>query len=185
MKIAFPKINKNFSCTEYAPEVDVNFSVWVNPPTHLLAELSGAYKAYVEKGEEARDAFLAPLSLILSQTDNKWSTDELRELQDGTQETAILVLVAGSYFEGNQRASVRPKKSLETATAVLAAGGGTDDYYLARIIQAQHIKNTFGVGIYPWQVDDMPVDWLDALMAYVIDVPKKSARINKVKRGKP
>ena len=67
---------------------------------------------------------------------------------------------------------------------MLAAGGGTDDYYLSRIIQAQYIYNTFGAALFPWQVDEMPVDWMDAIMAFVVDVPKKSARINKVKRGK-
>jgi len=83
----FPKINRTFSCAEYAPEVDINFTVWVNPPTKLLEELSGAYKAYMENGQEARDAFLAHLSVILSQTPEKWTVDELRELQDGTQDT--------------------------------------------------------------------------------------------------
>jgi hypothetical protein len=87
MKIDFPKINKSFSCTEYAPEVDVTFTVWVNPETKMLGELSGAYREYIEKGEEARDAFLTLLSGILSQTDNNWTVDDLRELQDKTTET--------------------------------------------------------------------------------------------------
>jgi hypothetical protein len=87
VKIDFPKINKSFSCTEYAPEADIPFTVWVNPETKKLSDLAGAYKEYQEKGEEARDAFLTILSEILSQTDNKWSAEDLRELQDKTLET--------------------------------------------------------------------------------------------------
>ena len=68
---------------------------------------------------------------------------------------------------------------------MLASGGGTDDPNMSRIIQAQHIYRTFGVGLFPWQVDEMPVDWMDALTAYAVDMPEKAARINKVKRGKP
>jgi hypothetical protein len=93
-------------------------------------------------------------------------------------------MAAGQNLEGNKRASVRAKKSLETATAVLAAGGGTDDPYLSRIIQAQYIYNTFGAALFPWQVDDMPADWMEAILAYTVDVPKKRARIDKVKRGR-
>jgi hypothetical protein len=67
---------------------------------------------------------------------------------------------------------------------VLASGGGTDDPYLTRIIKAQYIYKAFGVALYPWQVDDMPDDWMDAILSYSVDVPKKAERINKVKRGK-
>lgn len=66
---------------------------------------------------------------------------------------------------------------------MLASGGGTNDEYMTRIIKAQHIYKTFGVALYPWQVDDMPIDWMDAILAYTVDTPKKAARINKVKNA--
>ena len=68
---------------------------------------------------------------------------------------------------------------------MLASGGGTDDEYLSRIIKAQHIYHATGKAIYPWEVDDYPSDWLDAILSLQVDVPRKSARINKVKHGKP
>lgn len=87
MKIDFPKIKRVFTCTEYAPEADISFTVWVNPSTKLLTELSDAFKAYMEKGEEGRDAFLSLLSEILSQAEDKWTLDDLKELQEKTQDT--------------------------------------------------------------------------------------------------
>jgi hypothetical protein len=87
MKITFPKITKDFSCTEYAPEAEITFTVWVNPPTKLLSDLSDAYTAYAEKGEEGREMFMPLLAEILSQGDNTWTPDELKELQDGVADT--------------------------------------------------------------------------------------------------
>lgn len=82
MKIEFPKIFREFSCTEYAPEVQGNITVWVNPPTHLLTSLSDAFKAYLAgDGQEGRDEFFALLSEILSQTENQFTPADLMEIQ--------------------------------------------------------------------------------------------------------
>ena len=83
MKIDFPKIFRDFSCTEYAPEVVGTVTVWVNPPTRLLQELSEAYKTYINgDGQEGKESFFALLSEILSQTDNKFSVEDLLSIQD-------------------------------------------------------------------------------------------------------
>ena len=66
---------------------------------------------------------------------------------------------------------------------MLAAGGGTDDEYLTRIIKARHIYEATGKALYPWEVDDMPVDYMDAILCLQIDVPNKAERINKVKNA--
>ena len=68
---------------------------------------------------------------------------------------------------------------------MLASGGGTDDEYLSRIIKARHVFDATGYSVPPWEVDDLPVDWMDSILSLQIDVPKKAARINKVKHGKP
>ena len=87
MKIDFPKILRPFSCTEYAPEAEITFTVWVNPPTILLSDLSSAFKLYMEKGEEGQVVFLALLSEILSQGADAWPADDLKELLEKTQDT--------------------------------------------------------------------------------------------------
>lgn len=68
---------------------------------------------------------------------------------------------------------------------MLAAGGKTDDDYLSCIIKARHFYEATGKAVYPWEVDDLPIDWMDAVIALQIDVPAKTERINKVKRGRP
>ena len=68
---------------------------------------------------------------------------------------------------------------------MLAAGGKTDDYYLACIIKARHVFDATGNAVLPWEVDDIPIDWMDSIISLQVDVPAKMERINKVKRGKP
>lgn len=83
MKIEFPKITRDFSCAEYAPEVEGSFTVWVNPPTRLLSELSEAFKTYTAgDGQEGKESFFALLSELLSQTENKYTPAELMEIQE-------------------------------------------------------------------------------------------------------
>lgn len=64
------------------------FHVWVNPPQKLLNELATTFKAFIDsQGQESLDPFLVLLSDILSQTDDKWTKDDLKTLMDGSQET--------------------------------------------------------------------------------------------------
>ena len=88
MKLNFPKIVRDVSLSEYAPEINSTIQVWVNPSGRLLAALADTFRAYVDsKGQEGQDAFLAVLSELLSQGADKWSVDELRELYEGTTDT--------------------------------------------------------------------------------------------------
>lgn len=74
MKFDFPKIVRVFNCTEYAPEIDRVFSVWVNPPQKILTDLADTFRNILDsKGETGMDIFFALLSELLSQADEKWS----------------------------------------------------------------------------------------------------------------
>lgn len=64
---------------------------------------------------------------------------------------------------------------------MLAAGGRTDDPYMTALITAQHIHEITGMVVEPWNVGEFPPDWLDAVKAYRVDVPAKSAKIHRVK----
>jgi hypothetical protein len=88
MKLNFPKIVKEFSLTEYAPEVEGAISVWVNPSMQLLADLSSTFTAYIEERDKLDD-FLAVVSQLLSQgkPETHFSVDELRELYEQTKDS--------------------------------------------------------------------------------------------------
>jgi hypothetical protein len=89
MKLNFPKIVKEFSLSEYAPEVKGVISVWVNPSMQLLADLSSTFSTYIEsRGAEKFDEFLNIVSQLLSQgkPDTRFSVDELRELYEQTKD---------------------------------------------------------------------------------------------------
>jgi len=66
---------------------------------------------------------------------------------------------------------------VSAACDVLAAGGATDDPYLARVIQAKHIWSATGRAIDPWEVDDYPPDWLEAVCAHEVEVPKRREKV--------
>lgn len=92
-------------------------------------------------------------------------------------------MVPEQDFTDHQRPQATKKKLLETASAVLAAGGKTDDYYLTCIIKARHIYDATGKAVFPWEVDDIPIDWMDSVIALQVDVSNKRERINKVKNA--
>jgi hypothetical protein len=90
MKLNFPKIIREFSLTEYAPEVEGVISVWVNPSMQLLADLSDTFTKYIEsRGAENFDEFLAIVSQFLSQgkPETHFSVEDLREIFEQTKDT--------------------------------------------------------------------------------------------------
>jgi hypothetical protein len=90
-------------------------------------------------------------------------------------------VAAKPYPAGDSGPQERRKKSLDFASAALAAGGGTNDPYLSCIIKAQYIRDATGMIIPPWEVDDFPIDWMDAIHVLQVDVPGKRARIHGMK----
>jgi len=89
MKLNFPKIVKEFSLTEYAPEVAGVVSVWVNPSMQLLADLSSTFTEYsASRGTEKLDEFFVIVSQLLSQgkPETHFSVDELRDLYEQTKD---------------------------------------------------------------------------------------------------
>jgi hypothetical protein len=64
---------------------------------------------------------------------------------------------------------------------VLASGGKTDNEYLIALLHGRHIFNATGMALPPWEVTNFPDDWLQAILALEIDVPRKSEIINRAK----
>jgi hypothetical protein len=90
VKIEFPKIVREVSLSEYAPEMDTKIQVWVNPSVNLLTNLGLAFKVYYDsKGQEGMDDFLSLLSEILGQgaEATRWTVDELRDVYTRGAET--------------------------------------------------------------------------------------------------
>jgi hypothetical protein len=44
-------------------------------------------------------------------------------------------------------------------------GGKTSDPYLVMILQAQKVLMMTGQKLWPWEVGQLPTDWLDAICA--------------------
>jgi hypothetical protein len=55
---------------------------------------------------------------------------------------------------------------------------------MVRVIQSSIIHNVTGEVIPPYEVDDYPTDWLDAILAYGRDLPIKQNELQKAKHGK-
>jgi hypothetical protein len=90
VELIFPKIVREVSLSEYAPELKQVLFVWVNPPVKLLEDIGAAFKRIVDsKGAEGADEYLVPLSAILSQGDEstRWTAGELKGLRDGSADT--------------------------------------------------------------------------------------------------
>lgn len=68
------------------------------------------------------------------------------------------------------------------ACLMLAKGKGTDEPHLVAILQAQLVNRLMGgVMVTPWNVDELPNDWLDAFDALVWELPSMregQAKIN-------
>ena len=52
-------------------------------------------------------------------------------------------------------------------------GSYTNDPMLIRVIQANHIHQLLGKSIWPWEVDDLPEDWLEAIETIAVEVPNR------------
>ena len=90
MKIEFPKILKQVPLSEYAPELKTVITVWCNPTEKILMSLGETFQAYADsEGKEGLDAFLVPLSELLSQGEEstRWSVDDLQQIINGSQDT--------------------------------------------------------------------------------------------------
>jgi hypothetical protein len=52
------------------------------------------------------------------------------------------------------------------------------------LITAQYVRKYTGVIIPPWEAENFPSDWMDAIKAFYEDVPRKAEIIERVKHGK-
>lgn len=63
----------------------------------------------------------------------------------------------------------------------LARGKGTDEPHLSSILMAQAINRIMGGALVtPWNLNDLPDDWLDAFSALAYDLPEMRAGQSKV-----
>jgi hypothetical protein len=62
---------------------------------------------------------------------------------------------------------------LNAASNILAAGAPTEDSYMRRVIQANCVYQTTGQAVWPWEVDELPDDWLDAIVEFTQALPEK------------
>lgn len=62
---------------------------------------------------------------------------------------------------------------MNSASNYLANGLATDDEYMVKVIQANNIYRIFGKSVYPWEIDQLPDDWLDAIMEFAVNLPEK------------
>jgi hypothetical protein len=55
----------------------------------------------------------------------------------------------------------------------LADGQGTSEAHVAAIIQAQMINRVLGGALVaPWEVDELPNEWLDVFRAMAVELPE-------------
>lgn len=107
MKIKFPKLIRSFSLSEYAPEMQEQIFVWVNPSGTFLLALMDKLREYIEQGKsetpkkqgkknkppkngnEKLRLYLEGLSELLSQgaPETHWSASELELMITETAET--------------------------------------------------------------------------------------------------
>lgn len=70
---------------------------------------------------------------------------------------------------------------------ILASGGRTDDWYLQRIIEFRTLRPLVyaatGYEITIDQMNDIPEAWMDAILAYEIDLKEKIAMVEKTRKG--
>ena len=52
-------------------------------------------------------------------------------------------------------------------------GSYTNDPMLIRVIQANHIYQLLGKSVWPWEVDGLPEDWLEAIETIAVEVPNR------------
>lgn len=100
MKIDIPPIVRTLSLAEYAPEMEVNLSVWINPPRAILQQyysaaleiseaLNGKTAGAVEAIEHAGAMVIGVLTEIWSRgpEDTRWSVADIIALQNNCMET--------------------------------------------------------------------------------------------------
>ena len=84
---------------------------------------------------------------------------------------------------------------MTSACLLLSKGKATSEPHLAAILQAQVVNRVMGgVMVTPWDIDQMPNDWLDAFDVLVWQLPDmrsaqakinaKMAELRKPKNGK-
>lgn len=65
---------------------------------------------------------------------------------------------------------------MTAAAHVLAADIPTDEPHLTAILRAQYIHHLTGHAVWPWEVDDLPDEWLDAYQALAVTMPEAAKR---------
>jgi hypothetical protein len=71
-------------------------------------------------------------------------------------------------------APLRKKKDFELEAQLIVDGIATIDPYMVNVLQARKIYQVTGHAIYPWEVDDFPTDWIDAILAIAGAHPTKA-----------
>lgn len=80
--------------------------------------------------------------------------------------------------EPDQRTPARIKKRLASALLDIARTGRTNDERLIRIIRAQKINKVVGgAAVMPWEVDELPEEWLDLFTGMVDELPEVSRMV--------
>lgn len=71
---------------------------------------------------------------------------------------------------------------------ILALGGKTNDVYLMPLLRykelAPLIYNATGVHVTAFDIDEISDEWIDAVLAVEVEVPRKKAIIELAKQGK-
>ena len=89
MKINFPKILKEIDLGDYAEEMKgQKVQVWVNPSVAFLKELDAQYNEYTQSaGKKMYDEYLTSMSELLSQGEDRFTIDELKDIIHASLET--------------------------------------------------------------------------------------------------
>jgi hypothetical protein len=64
----------------------------------------------------------------------------------------------------------------------VAQQGRTTHPQLSRIYLARTFNGLCGAVIAPWEIDDLPDEWLDALLALTDDLPELQSGLQQVKQ---
>lgn len=100
MKFEIPKIIRPLSLQDYAPELDTELHVWVNPPRDLLNELFALNAAVAQAQKEAEAGKVVTKTLeeigekiaqwyvtVWSQGEDKWTLEDVQKLIEFSMDT--------------------------------------------------------------------------------------------------
>ena len=111
MNLDFPKLIRGINLADYAPEYQATIQVWVNPPRALVAALSEA----VKNNNETPDDLKVILVDLWSQSDDKWTIDDINKFIENCDNTdpALLAFAVRETIEliGSHRQGIKKKQS--------------------------------------------------------------------------